>query len=288
MPPLSRRALLRATSLAVPAGIALAAQQRSLKTIGVQLYTVRDVLPKHPLEVLKAIDDIGYREVETTYSDHPFWSELRQTRLKPVAEHVSASLFADTNAAQLGAAIADAKANGVRFLVYPYVAPPERTGLEGMRKLAATLNTAGQRIKEAGLRLCYHNHAFEFQPMEGTTPFAVLLQETKPDRVGLELDVFWVSVAGHDPVDLIQRHGDRIQLLHLKDKAREIKTQYGEDVPHSAFLEAGHGSIDFAAILRAAATTGHVEHYFVEQDQTPGDPLASLRQSYEYLTKLKF
>ena len=283
----SRRTLLRAGAVAVPASFALAAQEHSLKTIGLQLYTVRDILPKHPLEVLKEIDAIGYREVETTFSDHPVWSELHRTRLKPVSEHLAMPLFDEKNAVQMTAAIADAKANGVRFLVYPYVPPPERAGLEGMRKLAATLNVAGQKCKDAGLRLCYHNHAFEFQPIDGTTPFDVLLQETKPDLVGLEMDVFWVSVAGHDPVKLLQRHADRVQLLHLKDKAPETKVQYGEDVAAGAFKEVGHGSLDFAAILRAAAAT-RVEHYFVEQDQTPGDPLASVRQSYEYLSKLKF
>jgi len=187
----------------------------------------------------------------------------------------------------MNAAIADAKANGVRFLVYPYVAPPQRAGLEGMRKLAAVLNAAGQRCNDAGMRLCYHNHAFEFQPIDDTTPFAVLLAETKPDRVGLELDVFWVSVAGHDPVELLKRHADRIKLVHLKDKAPGTKVQYGEDVPHGAFQEVGAGTLDFKAILRAAAAAS-VEHYFVEQDQTPGDPLVSLRQSHEYLSHLRF
>jgi len=285
---LLRAALLRAGALAIPASLATAAEERSMKTIGVQLYTVRDVLPQHPLEVLKNIAAIGYREAETTFSrEHPVWSELRQARLKPVSEHLSPALFEEKNEAQLSAALADAKANGVRFVVYPYVAPAQRTGLEGMRKLAKVLNSAGQRSKAAELRLCYHNHAFEFEPIDGTTPFAVLLQETKPDRVGLEMDVFWVSVAGHDPTELLKRHADRVQLLHLKDKASEMKVQYNEDVPPEAFKEVGHGSLDFPAILRAAAAA-HVEHYFVEQDRTPGDPLASLRQSYEYLSGLRF
>jgi len=288
MSSLSRRAVLRAGALAIPVSLASAAEERSLKTIGVQLYTVRDVLPKHPLEVLKEIEAIGYREVEPTFSaEHPVWNELHQTGLKPVSEHVTSALFEEKNEAKFGAAIAEAKQNGVRFLVYPYVAPAERAGLEGMRKLAVTLNAAGKRCKEAGLRLCYHNHAFEFQPIDGTTPFAVLLQETKPDWVGLELDVFWVAVAGHDPVELLKRHAARIQLLHLKDKAPEVKVQFSEEVPHDAFREVGHGSLNFPSILRAAAAA-RVEHYFVEQDQTPGDPLASLRQSYEYLSRLRF
>jgi sugar phosphate isomerase/epimerase len=88
-------------------------------------------------------------------------------------------------------------------------------------------------------------------------------------------------------VALLTRYSGRIPLLHLKDKAPEIKVQYNEDVPPDAYREAGHGSLDFPAILRAASAA-RVEHYFVEQDRTPGDPLVSLRQSYEYLSSLKF
>jgi sugar phosphate isomerase/epimerase len=291
MPYLSRRAALRqvlsGAVVASAAPISFAAQEHSLKTIGVQLYTVRDVLPKKPLEVLKEIDNIGYREVEVVYPLAPIWSSLEQTRLKAVSMHVTMTFFQPDKAADLRTIIADAKQRGFKFLVYPYVAPQERAGLEGMRKLAGMLNAAGQQCHEAGLRLCYHNHAFEFQPLDGTTPLAVLLEETKPEHLGLEMDVFWVSLGGNDPVQLLKRYSGRVPLVHLKDKAREAKVQYNEEVPAATFREVGHGSLDMPAILKAAAAAG-VEHYFVEQDQTPGDPLASLRQSYEYLSGLKF
>jgi len=286
---MSRRAMLRATaSLMASTTLASAAQKHALKTIGVQLYTVRDVLPQHPLETLQAIDAIGYRQVEITLSpDRPIWNELRQTKLKPISAHVSTDLFEAKNTAKLGAVLEELNKNGVNFIVYPYVAPANRDGIKGMKKLAKTLNEAGQQCKQAGLRLCYHNHAFEFEPIGGTTPMTVLTYETAPDRVGLELDVFWVSVGGEDPVALLKHYSGRVPLLHLKDKAPELKVQYNENVPADAFREIGHGSLDFPAILEAAAAA-HVEHYFVEQDRTPGDPLASLKQSYEYLSHLKF
>lgn len=288
MPNLSRRTLLRASAFAIPASLSLAAQKHGLKTIGVQLYTVRDVLPKHPLETLQAIDAIGYRQVEITLpTEHPIWNDLHQTKLKPISAHVSSDLFEDKNKAKLTAVIEEVKNNGLSFVVYPYVPPAKRDGLRGMKKLAKTLDEVGQQCKEAGLRLCYHNHAFEFEPIDHVTPLDVLLHETKPDRVGLELDVFWANVGGSDAVALLTRYSGRIPLLHLKDKAPEIKVQYNEDVPPDAYREAGHGSLDFPAILRAASAA-RVEHYFVEQDRTPGDPLVSLRQSYEYLSSLKF
>lgn len=282
---MTRRTFLPAAAL-LP--LARSAWARTLSTVGVQLYTVRSVLPNQPLETLKAIHDIGYREVEAVFANLAKIAPLfAQAQLKPVSLHLDFALFGPGKEADLTTALADAKRYGFRYVVCPYVPPPERTGLEGMRKLAQRLNEAGGQAQSQGLRLCYHNHAFEFEPLEGTTPFAVLLSETKPDRLALELDVFWVSVAGHQPVELLQAHKGRVPLIHLKDKARAVPVQYKESVPKEAFQEVGHGSLDFPAILKAAETAG-VEHYFVEQDQTPGDPLASLRDSYNYLHTLKY
>jgi sugar phosphate isomerase/epimerase len=152
------------------------------------------------------------------------------------------------------------------------------------KNLAAKLNTAGEKAKAAGLTLCYHNHAFEFGPVDGTTGLEILMKNTQKDLVSLEMDIFWVSVAGHDPVSLLQTYSGRVALLHLKDKSKGIDTQYNENVPHSAFKEVGSGVLDIPAVLSAADSAG-VQNYFVEQDQTPGDPIDSLRKSYQYLSK---
>lgn len=286
----SRRSFL-ATAAGIPAaaGLARAAvEEHSLKTIGVQLYTVRNVLPKKPQETLEELDRMGYREAEMTPGDlDKIWPSLKQTRLKPLSLHLDTGLFAPEKAGELGALIADAKKRGFEYLVYPYVAPARRGGLDVVRKLAQTLNSAGERCRAAGLQLCYHNHAFEFEPMEGTTPLQVLMQETRKDLVGLELDVFWVSVGGQDPVQLLKQYSGRVPLVHLKDKATGAPVQYNESVGDATFKEVGAGSLDFPAILRAASAAG-VKHYFVEQDATPGDPLVSLRQSYDYLHSLKY
>ena len=151
------------------------------------------------------------------------------------------------------------------------------------RKLADTLNKAGEKTKAAGLTLCYHNHAFEFEPMGGTTGLDVMLKETDKKTVFLEMDIFWVSVAGHKPVELMKKYSDRIALLHLKDKAADVPVQYNENVPKTAFKEVGNGTIDIPAVLAEAKRIG-VRNYFVEQDQTPGDPLASIKQSFDYLS----
>jgi sugar phosphate isomerase/epimerase len=139
-------------------------------------------------------------------------------------------------------------------------------------------------VKKAGLQLCYHNHGFEFEALpDGKRPLDVLMSATQPDLVKLELDVFWVSVTGADPVALINQYKGRLALLHLKDKVKgtPVETQEGK-VPRTSFAEVGSGVLDIPAILKAGAAAG-VEHYFVEQDETPGDPIASLRKSFEYL-----
>jgi sugar phosphate isomerase/epimerase len=112
------------------------------------------------------------------------------------------------------------------------------------------------------------------------------MTEAAKDHLALEMDIFWVTVAGHNPIDLLKTYAGRVPLLHLKDKAQGVPTQpqYNEKVPHETFKEIGNGSINIPAVLKAADAAG-VKHYFVEQDQTPGDPLESLRQSYAYLSK---
>jgi sugar phosphate isomerase/epimerase len=171
--------------------------------------------------------------------------------------------------------------------VFPYLPPAERGGLDVIKGLAEKLNRAGEKCRGAGLNFCYHNHAFEFEPISGTTPVQVLADNTDKKLVGFEADLFWVSVAGHDPVEFLKKMSGRVPLIHLKDKAEGTKVQYNESVPKTAFKEVGHGVIDWAKVLDAAASAG-VQHYFVEQDQTPGDPVESLRQSCAYVSKLNF
>lgn len=285
---MNRRTFLSAAATSAAAAAYLPMWARTLPTIGVQLYTVRSVMPAKPEETLKAIDDIGYREVEAIMADvNKMVPLIKAAQLNPVSLHLDFALFAEGKEKELDQALADAKRNGFQYVVCPYVPPPQRAGLEGMRKLSQRLNAAGSKAKAQGMQLCYHNHAFEFEPLEGTTPLAVLLQETKPAELALEMDVFWVSVAGHDPVDMLKQHKGRVPLLHLKDKDKGLATQYNEQVPKQTFREVGHGSLDFPAILKQASSSG-VKHYFVEQDQTPGDPLASLRDSYNYLHTLNY
>ncbi|HEY3840416.1 MAG TPA: sugar phosphate isomerase/epimerase [Bryobacteraceae bacterium] len=281
----SRRDLLLGAAAAVPLRSAFAA---SLSTIGVQLYTVRNIIEKQPAETLKAIDAIGYREAEATSATlDKIWSALKETRLKPVSVHIDNALFKPENKEKLTTTIADVKGKGFSYAVYPYVPPALRHGADTFKELADTLNRVGAECKKAGMKLCYHNHAFEYQTFGSQYGLEIMMDALDKTNVGLELDAFWASVGGHDPVELLNKYKGRVDLMHIKDKAEGTPVQYNETVPKTAFKEAGKGVLDWSKILKAAHATG-VKHYFVEQDQTPGNPIDSLRTSYEYLHALKW
>jgi len=282
----SRRELLQGGSLA--AALTAVARSKQLSSIGVQLYTVRNVLPEKPEETLKAIRGIGYQEVEATYAGlDKIWPAIRSVGLKPASIHLDSTMVTKGNPDDLARAVDHLKQLGFAYAVFPYLPPAERGGLDVIKAVSDKLNMAGEKCRAAGLTFCYHNHAFEFEPMEGTTPFQVMMDRTDKKLVGLEMDVFWVSVAGHDPAELLGQLGSRVHLLHCKDKASGTEVMYKESVPRTAFKEVGHGVLDWPKVLKAASAAG-VAHYFVEQDQTPGDPLASLKQSFDFLSKVNF
>lgn len=280
----TRRVFVAQSAAFVPLARSLFAYE-SLRAsnLGVELYTVRNVILKDPAATLGAIQKIGYTEVEAVYATvHEIWQALKQTSLQPVSVHIDEAIFMK-GGSDLDSALADVKQRGFQYAVVPYIPVEQRGGADMFKKLAETLNKSGEKAQSHGLKLCYHNHAFEYKPIDGKTGLEMLMNETQKDLVSLELDIFWASVAGHDPVELLKTYSGRVLLLHLKDKSKSFtKTQYNENVPHDAFKEVGSGSIDIPAVLKAADTAG-VQHYFVEQDQTPGDPIESLRKSFSYL-----
>ena len=281
MPSISRRSFLSTAAAATAASLAA----RALETVGVQLYTVRRVLPKNPLETLRAIEQIGYREVECT-ADHldDIWPSLKQTSLKAVSVHLNEQVFIH-QPEKLPAALEDAQKYGFEYVVCPWIDPRDRGGVEMIRKLGQTLNHAGELANKAGMRLCYHNHAFEYQPTPDGRLLDVLMKTTDPKLVNLELDVMWAHVAGVDPISILKHYGDRIPLVHLKNVAPGVAPRFNENIPRAAFHDLSNGAVDIPGVLRAAKQAG-VKHYFVEQDETPGDPIETLRKSFQYLAGL--
>ena len=274
--------------LASLAAGSLSLQAKKLKKIGCQLYTLRSVIDVNPKAIFDQLDGAGYDEVEAVRGNLPkIWDALKASKLKPVSLHIDTQLFT-VQQDKLGAALDDAKAKGFKYVVCPYIAPADRGGVEVIKKLADTLNKAGAKCKAAGTQLCYHNHAFEFEPVPGGKGnlLDVLMESTDPALVGLEFDIMWAAVGGTDPITVLDKYKGRVPLMHVKDLGPNITVRYNERVPKEAFKEAGAGILELPKILRAAEKSG-TKHFFVEQDQTPGDPMASLKQSIAYLKKLE-
>ncbi len=280
----SRRVFVAQSAALLPVARSLFAYE-SLRAsnLGVQLYTVRSVIGKNPTATLDAIQKIGYTEVEAIYASlNEIWPALKQTSLQPISVHIDESIFVK-GGSELDAALAESKKRDFKYVVVPYIPVQQRGGADMFKRLADMLNKSGEKAKSHGLKLCYHNHAFEYKPIDGKTGLDMLMSDTDKGLVSLELDIFWATIGGHNPVEILQTYSGRIPLLHLKDKARSFtKIQYNENVPPDTFKEIGSGSIDMPAVLKAADKEG-VEHYFVEQDHTPGDPIASLKKSFDYL-----
>ena len=254
------------------------------RPLGAEMYTVRTILPNDPEGTIKAIAQIGYKEVECSTADLVKYAAIyKQNGLTPTAVHADTAVILDGD---LSKTIDDAKSNGVKFVVMPYVAPNLRGSLDGYKVMSEKMNKAGEKCSAAGLRFCYHNHAFEFGGKPGERPWDVFQTNWDKKLVALELDVFWLSVAGNIPSDVIRSFAGRVPLVHLKDKGFGVQTQYNEKVNPSDFRAVGTGTLDFPSILKACEKAG-TEHYYVEQDQTPGPPLDSLKLSYNTIRALK-
>lgn len=252
------------------------------RPLGVQVYTVRSVLPAKGEETLRAIAAIGYKEVEINFDDaKKFAAVLKETGLRATGSHIQPD---PSRAQKLDEFIGQAKELGIPAIGVAYVTPGQRKDpAEFWPRFVETLNWSGEHCAKAGLTFYYHHHNFEFDPRFRAID---LLHEKLTKDVKLEIDCFWASVAGTDPASMIQKWSGRIFALHLKDKAKATPVCYETDqVKHDDFLEVGAGVIDWSQVLKNAERAG-VQHYYVEQDFTPGDPIESLKKSYAYLRRV--
>lgn len=245
--------------------------------IALQLYTVREFTAQDMLDTLRVLAQQGYRAFEFAglggVPAETIRATLDEQRLRAIGAHVSLSLLAT----QPEQALAELQTLGCNYAVVPSIPPEQRRSSDQVRALATQLNRLGELCQSYGLRLAYHNHAFEFEPLDGTgaTMFELLTAETDPALVSLELDVYWVEHAGRDPVALLGQQRGRVPLLHVKDmQADETRA----DAP------VGEGTLRWPEILAAAETAG-TQWYIVEQDH-PRDALNDVQRSLRNLTRL--
>lgn len=302
----NRRKFLQSTGALVLGGMALSSKAGSLLSnfaphpVGLQLFTFFGVIDEDVKGTLTKIAGVGYKELESAFSKKGGYYGMKPKDFKAMvnglgmqwkSHHVLGAPFKLPKGAKMpnGAdgkpmvippmmnlrdnmqqLVDEAAEGGLQYLVCANA--PTGT-LAEIKETVATLNKTGEAAKKAGLQFCYHNHDMEFKAVEGKVPYHLLLTETDAKNVKMELDLAWAIKGGQNPVQMFKDHPGRFPLWHVKDL----------DASHNTILPAGSGSIDFKPIFAAAATSG-MQHFFVEHDM-PKDAMASIKSSYEYITK---
>ncbi|MDX1470064.1 MAG: sugar phosphate isomerase/epimerase [Flavobacteriaceae bacterium] len=258
---------------------------------GLALYTVREDMKNNPKETLKAVANAGYEYVEAAgyengkfYGMEPeeFKEYLDELDLTAVSSHHSTVTL--DNADEMMQAVSEA---GIEYFVVPippmgmftYDMKTKSMGMKGsMEEFADILNTLGKKADEYDLKLLYHNHDFELKEnQEGQIPLIYLLENTDPELVNFQMDLYWVTKAGADPVSYFNKYPERFKIWHVKDMDDE-----------GNFAPVNKGNIDFASILKEKEKSG-MEYYLVEQDNTFGTPaLEAIKISHRGLEEIGF
>ena len=252
------------------------AHNARLEKVGLQLYTVRDKMKEDFEATLARVAEIGYKEVEFAgYFDHApadVRAILDRHGLSAPSTHIA---LAEIDAWK--ASLDTAKAIGHDYVVVPWIPQEKRMTLDGWKNVADVFNRAAQMAHDTGLQFAYHNHDFEFPKMDGQIPYDVLLQNTDPKLVQLEIDLYWITKAGQDPLSYFARWPGRVPLVHVKDSA---------GAPEHKMADVGQGKIDWKRIFAKRDQAG-IKHFFVEHDQPP-QPFQDIAASYNYLKNLEF
>jgi sugar phosphate isomerase/epimerase len=273
----SRRRFVQLTAAALgiaalPGSLAIAAGTAA--NVGLQLYTLRDMMAVSVPATLKLVAAVGYKELEFAgYYEHKpseIKALLNGEGLSAPSAHIPLTEFDQG----VNKVIDHALAVGHKYIVIPYLTEEQRgTGIDVYKKLAQKCNVIGEACNKVGLKLAYHNHDFEFEMRDGQLPYDVLLNETDKNLLAMEMDLYWMVKAKQDPLAYFKQHPGRFKLWHVKDMDEA-----------GNFADVGTGTIDFKPIFAQSALSG-VEHRFVERDKTD-DKLKTIQQGYKGLSAL--
>jgi sugar phosphate isomerase/epimerase len=278
----NRRGFLQ-LSIAAAGGLATARLLASEgRPLGAQLYTVRQEATHDLPAVLEAVRKIGYTEVETYWDiyGHPA-AELRRM----INDHGLTAPSGHFNYDGLEAKFDYAKSLGVQYVICPMLPESMWFTLDGYKRAADQFNIWGEKIHQADMQFGFHNHNYEFRRFGDTTGFETMMNRCDPKLVCIEMDCYWITQAGGDPLKMFQQYDNRIKLLHLKDRKPGFPISQVKDAAAEHFTEVGAGTIHWQEILAAAEKNG-VKHLFVERDSGDLPAMESLRISYQNLQKI--
>lgn len=255
------------------------------KAVGLQLYSLRDQFKKDVASTLDQVHAFGITNVELagTYGVAPekFREQLDARQIKAISGHFSYEQCRD----DIEGVAREAKLLGLEYAGCAWIPHQDPFDEKTCREAAAVFNRAGAALAKQGIKFFYHTHGYEFLPYRDGTLFDLLMAETKPEYVRIEMDVYWIVNPGQDPVKLLEKYGKRFELMHVKDMKRGTPGGFTghSDVTNNVAL--GEGIIDWPSVFRAAKKAG-VKWYFIE-DESPSS-VAQIPQSLRYLDKLKF
>ena len=266
--------------------------------IGLQLYSVRELLPGDYAGTLKQIAALGYREVEAAGYFNRSVEQVREALAAAGLRLPSAHYSHDDLSRSFDQIVAFNKALGANSIIcsFPGIKDPSRLKdrsygtqvqsftMDDWRWNADEFNKMGAKVKAAGMQFGYHNHTMEFRSQNGEVPFDELMRLTDPSLVTIEMDCGWVVVGGGDPAEYLRRYPTRISMLHIKDFKKNPETASGAATPPPA--ELGRGTVDYHPIF-AAASKANIKHCFVEQEGFDMPPMESLKIDLEYMKRLK-
>jgi sugar phosphate isomerase/epimerase len=282
---MKRRQFIQTSALAAAAAALPSFAFTSPKRkIGLQLYTLRDVIFKDVQGTLKQVAELGYQELEAfSYNDGKVFGlpvgdvakMINDLGMKMTSGHYGTGLVTQPNKpATVGTlvnqwekAVNDAKVLGQENMVVAYLQKDERKTLDDYKKVCELINKNAEVCSKYGMSLGYHNHDFEFEAIDGQIPYDLMLKELNAKSVSMELDLFWATYANHDPIQLIEAHPGRFTQWHVKDM-RKDERKLNADV--------GTGTIDFKAIFAKASVSG-LKHFYVEHDTFSGTSIESVK-----------
>ena len=264
-----------------------AAGEHKIKKVGVQLYTVRDLMKDDFEGTIAKVAQVGYKEVEFAgyfgRTADQVRAVLEKNGLKAPSTHVQYDELDD----KFPSVVDFSKAIGLEYIICPWIPEELRKSPDIWKQASEKFNKAGEQAKAAGMQFGYHNHWFEFIETDGKLPYDELLKLCDPNLVKMEMDLCWITAAGGDPVKYFNEYPGRFPLVHVKDLKTKPKVttggsqNFGDTVD---LTEVGSGTIDWKRIF-AQSDKGGIKHYIVEHDH-PKQPIESITKSYKYLSTL--
>ena len=316
-----RRKFLQLSGTAIAAATAFDLMGTSLadkkRNWGVQLFSIPQMIANDFTGTLKKLGELGYRELEF-FGPYPFSAQATIDRWAGISQQLgitqnafygypvsdvrkmlqdnnltSPSVHLDiiTMRTNMAAAMKELNTLGIRYCAIPALMEEPKNTADDYKRFADEFNSFGKQMSDYGITFVYHNHGYEHVPKDGQIPMDILLQNTDPDNVKFELDIFWMQAAGASPIDYLKKYTERFGLMHVKDASEQVRFSGDGDTPDQwmavfpKMADPGTGVFDIKGIITSAVEAG-TEHFFLERDLSP-TPDATLKNSIQYFSGLK-